>query len=205
MVVRILIGGPQEAHQRSIDLSDDGVNCIKTMIYYMYSLDYVLGAETMALHIQLTILADKYNIPHLASLAMTKLEDDLAMPKITAEDMIAAVRAAYETAGPTLKLRKLLVAAAVKAKFPFEVLEKAIGTHILFAGDVALALKKGTQSKEPEESKGSGQGVRFRCPAWPCARTFRNPAIAQDHEMHCCPVCRKARSGIEWHQHTITG
>lgn len=88
------------------------------------------------------ILADKYHIKELPSLALIKLLGGLYRVIEPDQDMVEAIKTAYSVDRPTSMARLMLVRTVVKPDFSAESLSLVLAAHPQFACDVAMALRK---------------------------------------------------------------
>ena len=84
----------EEATTGSLDLTNDGPKHVEALLEYMYSLAY--KADTLLLHVEMVVLADKYNIAHLATLAQDKFAKTLKT-LFTLENLVSAAVHAGES------------------------------------------------------------------------------------------------------------
>lgn len=141
---RICKSGFKESEDRRVDLSEDPVAAVCLMINYFYTFAYSWGDESLEslppgargseadgwgwflIHAQLAVLADKYDIPDLGTLATAELERQIARAtneanddtRTTAEnqsaaaDLIEATRYVYgNTAPERTNLREMMLRA----------------------------------------------------------------------------------------------
>ncbi|EME43757.1 hypothetical protein DOTSEDRAFT_71563 [Dothistroma septosporum NZE10] len=109
---RACSGEFMEGRKKKYDLSEYDVGQVEALIEYMYTLEYqisddVSSLEELCLHINMCILADKYDIPCLKEFATTKSKsciDDVAVI-----EMAKPVTLVYEAEGATAEIRKALV------------------------------------------------------------------------------------------------
>ncbi|KAK6430761.1 hypothetical protein LTR95_013081 [Oleoguttula sp. CCFEE 5521] len=138
-------GDFKEAAARSIDLSVDGGTSVSALVHYMYYFDYATDDEChepYTLHVNMVLLADKYDIPHLLDLANEKLVDLLGNEAIAVTpDLIQAAKLAYDAEGPTTIFREALVNATIKSSTlkpeQYDAIIRALPAH---AQDVATAM-----------------------------------------------------------------
>lgn len=90
--------------------------CIDAMLYYIYNFKYderVLANDTglspLCFHVQMCIIADKYDIPHLKSKAIHTFKES-AEGKAMSEDFAHAAAHAYEASGATREICEAIVA-----------------------------------------------------------------------------------------------
>jgi hypothetical protein len=57
-------GAFKEGVTKSIDLSEDGEDCVQAMIEYFYKFEHD-AVDTLPHHVSMAVLADRYNISYL--------------------------------------------------------------------------------------------------------------------------------------------
>nr|OQO28802.1 hypothetical protein B0A51_04247 [Rachicladosporium sp. CCFEE 5018]OQO31236.1 hypothetical protein B0A51_02077 [Rachicladosporium sp. CCFEE 5018] len=145
-------GNFKETAARSIDLSIDGEACVKALISYMYAFDYALDdceSEPYTTHVNMILLANKYDIQHLLKLANTKLVRILSgTPLKLTDDLVSATKLAYDAEGPTAAYREALVKAVIKSsEDDFEGYCAIIRQLPSLSQDVAIAIARGETTK----------------------------------------------------------
>ncbi|KAK6432518.1 hypothetical protein LTR95_011310 [Oleoguttula sp. CCFEE 5521] len=134
-----------ETATRTIDLSVDGETSVGALVHYMYYFDYATDDECQepyTLYVNMVLLADKYDIPHLLQLANEELAALLKdKPLDATADLIEAARLSYDAEGPTTKFRDALVHATIKSSMEqSEQYSTIIGAIPALAQDVAIAM-----------------------------------------------------------------
>lgn len=120
----------QEAHENKIDLSEEGPACVGAFVYYMYNLNYDAAhfadkENYLSLHVQLCIIADKYDMKLLQSLAVDKFRSQVEASAPSESDIATAASCAYDAMGPTTEIRKMIVEQALTRKLiPTEISEE---------------------------------------------------------------------------------
>jgi len=135
----VLTDPAQEATTARFDLSEYDEECINTFIAYLYTFKYIAGDSSQArvLDIQLAILADKYNIPQLADLAIDIFRAHYSFYA----DHGGPVDLACSLDGPTKPFREIIVAALVDSGVPKTSFQQTIRSHPELALDIALVLR----------------------------------------------------------------
>lgn len=137
---RLCKSGFRETKERRVDLSEDPPAAVCLMIHYFYSLEYTWIDERLKrlpasaygpssprwgwflIHAQLAVLADKYGIEGLGTLATKQfgqqVDESLSTGKKTIRhataDLLEATRYVYENTGPDEKVLRGLVIQAFK-------------------------------------------------------------------------------------------
>ncbi|KAK5124145.1 hypothetical protein LTR85_001848 [Meristemomyces frigidus] len=108
--------GFQEAAEQKINLSEDDPHCIDALVFYFYKLEYAKppsGFSPLYFHVQMCILADKYDVAALKGMACKHFGVE-AKEKCTTAEFAEAASLAYEVDGPTEAIRNVIVSLAVE-------------------------------------------------------------------------------------------
>jgi hypothetical protein len=108
-------GAFSESLTKTIDLSDDGEECVKALIEYCYTFEYKV--DSLPMHVSMVVIADKYNIKSLANYATERFGSRL-QTSVSHDELFAAAKLVCGTEGVTEKMRGLVVDNATKAGDP---------------------------------------------------------------------------------------
>lgn len=184
-----------------IDMSEDGPACVEALIPYLYTLEYEPGSRPLTLHVQMAILADKYDMAHLDKLAHGKLTSILEDVE-PSDDLSDAIELAYDAYGATSPERRLLVDAVTGPDFSTEALAGVIDAHPDFARDVALALKqRALEHQDKADQAEIMVSNLFNCPG--CDSVVTMGISNRKKSEGRCPTCGKVLSGQEWHRNEV--
>lgn len=166
---------------------------------YTFHNTYTASADfqdIVAFHIDMVILADKYDIAGLHKFATDMFS---ALPLYEASSLETAAKAAYAAAGATVEIRKKIVRSVVLRKGLLSAEEgnplgqaiKEIGS---FALDVACGLAEPMNQKEDAV-------VRWKCPASNCQYTIME---VRDGSSYPCPMCDMFYPSGDWNLNPVT-
>ncbi|KAI7152919.1 hypothetical protein KC349_g8698 [Hortaea werneckii] len=173
-----------EAQDRKIDLSDDDVHVLATMLHYLYHFDYddehhfVHGHDAMTHNICMALIADKYNVQPLLILACEKLKGRVSTHWDTPA-FAAAISLAFGTASANCKrLRAIVLDAAIlhaKELFhdkKFEKFQKAAREQTDFCFEYATAVSAHAAINDNEKFavKNANGATWFKCPGEGCQK-----------------------------------
>jgi hypothetical protein len=91
-----------------LDLSEDDPLLVSALISYLYRLDYD-EADTLPFHLEVSLLADKYDIDPLQQVASAKFERRLHSVETSEAELVEAASLAYEITGPTQFCRSHII------------------------------------------------------------------------------------------------
>ncbi|KAI5365919.1 Putative BTB/POZ domain-containing protein [Septoria linicola] len=163
-------GNFKEARTKEIDLSEDHLpEHVNALVEYMYTFTYVYVDtpnfnDTIAFHINMAILADKYSIGGLHRLATSNFKQ-LSLDNATS--LAIAAYSAYEAPVATQEIRAIIAKAVVQRKGLLshddgKPLADAMEQNGSFALEVARALAGLTQPVE--QGRRVEPGVTKLCP-----------------------------------------
>lgn len=163
------------------------------MIAYFYHLNYDCDGFTLqyplANHVKMCIIADKYDVPCLQSLAVRKFHDYAKSHQISDAALTEAAVIAYEVARPTKDIRPVIVRYALANGFlaiaedgSSGPMEKLMRESPELATDVAVSLlADGICNKN------------YRCQRDACSRSFSVP-LSESDKVQSCPYCNSTGS-----------
>ncbi|SMR54559.1 unnamed protein product [Zymoseptoria tritici ST99CH_3D1] len=154
----------REAQEGILDLSEHAVEEVEALVYFLYHWEYKLADDTsifedLCFHIDMALLADKYLVTGLVTVAkelfefcLSDLEDD--------EELAELALKAYDSPDIIADMRSNIVNAVVEEKKmeSKEVLQ-AMRTQGEFATDVALAMSKKAERSERSTRSHDGWGA----------------------------------------------
>ncbi|SMQ51110.1 unnamed protein product [Zymoseptoria tritici ST99CH_1A5] len=154
----------KEAQEGILDLSEHAVEEVEALVYFLYHWEYKLADDTsifedLCFHIDMALLADKYLVTGLVTVAkelfefcLSDLEDD--------EELAELALKAYDSPDIIADMRSNIVNAVVEEKKmeSKEVLQ-AMRTQGEFATDVALAMSKKAERSERSTRSHDGWGA----------------------------------------------
>lgn len=217
----------QEASERKIDLSADALACIDAMITFMYTMDYVTGTIegllAMTFHVKMSMLADKYDMKALESVAIEKFKkkviEEIRTPAedararrrgmystvypVVTKEFAAAAEAAYEAFSPGHGMRKAVAESAAsylgdKDRGPKAAFEDLMLTHSELANVVAVCLS----GRLRDQLNKFADVMFFKCPG--CRKTFASdePEKYPGGEFRCqsCDITKEGQEWTGWHQ-----
>jgi hypothetical protein len=153
----------KEATIGTVDLSDDNPDSVDALVQYCYKLDYgfpqhsLIGNEFL-FHLQVCIVADKYDIAPLQTLATHKFRHLCTTTKIYLQHFAEAAALAYEFSEPAKDIRGIIVETAIEQNLLAEdtVDEEGANPWVDFmrscgdlATDVAVALASKPRYESP--------------------------------------------------------
>ncbi|KAK6432519.1 hypothetical protein LTR95_011311 [Oleoguttula sp. CCFEE 5521] len=109
-------GNFRETAAKRVDLSADGEDCVDALVRFMYYFDYTLPDtdDPYTSHVNVAILADKYDMPNFVKLANRKLVALLAkIPLKFTADLFDAATLSEQATGPTTDFRAALTKATI--------------------------------------------------------------------------------------------
>lgn len=86
--------------------------CVAVLVSYFYTGDCNKPqSDKLDFHVQMCIMADKYDIQHLRSLAIDHFKEDLGLPSRTSysETLCEIAKSAYGVATATKEIREHLI------------------------------------------------------------------------------------------------
>jgi hypothetical protein len=91
-----------ESQQRSIDLKEDDPSMVELMVKFFYTFDYNYPpapseVSSLAIHISVYLIADRYEVLHLKSMALERFRRDIVACCKDGKSMIQATRAVEES------------------------------------------------------------------------------------------------------------
>lgn len=199
----------QEAATGSIDLSDHHTTCVDALVHYFYHLGYRAGGSAaVELHVQMCIIADKYDITALKDMAIHKF-NVLVQDKnhnSHSNDFARAAEQAYEAAGPTQAIREAIVSVFArdhilsyetdKAETPFRNIMKESAELVT---DYARELERQLRNKQIDAPATTDDQYLVRCPNNGCsALSFATiPEVMLGEDLRC-KKCRSVYMGQYW-------
>ncbi|OQO00395.1 hypothetical protein B0A48_13744 [Cryoendolithus antarcticus] len=156
----------KEAKGKRLNLSGEDEDGVDALVRYMYYFKYERTEETYLKHVNVAILADKYDLPDLVALADQAMAAMItSRPLECTTDLMAAAELAYESEGPTTAFRTALLDAtldldqsAPKGRALLSALVRALPR---LAQDLVLATIEHAPIAKPEPSTGQGPCVSF--------------------------------------------
>ncbi|KAH9840440.1 hypothetical protein Tdes44962_MAKER01640 [Teratosphaeria destructans] len=108
-------GAFAEVRTHRVDLSDqEDPACVEGLIHYLYRLGYKDPARgALRYHVQMCVLADKYDIPPLKQLAVARFRE-VAEKEYAGAAFAEAAAEAFEVAGATAEICEVVAGLAVK-------------------------------------------------------------------------------------------
>ncbi|KAK5134178.1 hypothetical protein LTR08_006838 [Meristemomyces frigidus] len=207
----------KEAKEHKIDLSDDGVHFVSTMLHSLYHFDYddahhvKHGVDPVVLNVRMVMAGDKYFSTTLRDLAMQKLK-----MRITADwdkaSFGAAITMAYSnTTASAGKLRALLVEVAQN------------NADVLFGDGVHLDFQKAPREQPDfmfDYSKKTAviiasrkfaiknmAGQWYQCPGRSCTQfdvTFKiGQTPPKNFHLNCPMRCSMNKDQVFWKAHVV--
>ncbi|USW54350.1 Putative BTB/POZ domain-containing protein [Septoria linicola] len=178
-----------ETKQRKIDVSEHDPTHVESLVNYLYS-------SRLCFHVEMCVLADKYDIQGLVKLSATKFELLVNSTSSPAE-IAPAAAIAYEAASVTKAIRKNLIAHVIKqGLFSYatkcEELEMVMKEYPEFAIDMARAMSNLSSWLHPP----TANPRQFKCTN--CAKTFDWYMPGSQAAIYSCPGCEVPFSGRHW-------
>ena len=190
-----------------MDLSDDDPGEIDILVHYLYNLDYADRCPTdpeerLHLHMTMCVLADKYDIPALQSLAEENFRSDITTAEVVEEMLADAALHAYDMSTSMKAIRTSILGLVIDRGLHLPCEDEGDDRPIVqamracedFATDVASAIH--APSVNSAASKGR---TLFRCPACAVVQLWKmvTPQTNRDG-MFQCPDCKAFKNGEAW-------
>ncbi|KAF2766878.1 hypothetical protein EJ03DRAFT_353531 [Teratosphaeria nubilosa] len=108
-----------EAKSRRVDLSDQDPACVEGLIHYLYRLSYGFttiikyAKSPLLYHVQMCVLADKYDVQPLKQLAAARFKE-MAKKEYAGAQFAEAAAEAFEVAGATAEICEAVAELAVE-------------------------------------------------------------------------------------------
>jgi hypothetical protein len=152
----------KEATTGTVDLSDDNPDSVDALVQYCYKLDYGLPqlsliSNEFLFHLQVCIVADKYDIAPLQTLATHKFRHLCTTTKIYLQHFAEVAALAYEFSEPAKDVRAIIVETAIEQNLIAEETldEEGANPFVDFmrsCGDLAIDVAVALASKPRYES-----------------------------------------------------
>ncbi|KAI7257544.1 hypothetical protein KC343_g6461 [Hortaea werneckii] len=211
-----------ETQDRKIDLSDDDVHVLATMLHYLYHFDYddehhfVHGHDAMTLNICMALIADKYNVQPLLILACEKLKGRVSTHWDTPA-FAAAISLAFGTSSANCKrLRSIVLGAAIlhaKELFhdkKFEKFQKAAREQTDFCFEYATAVSAHAAITDSEKFavKNANGATWFKCRGETCQKheglfRVKMSGFHPDWKLNCPMKCDMGKGMDFWGEHIV--
>lgn len=200
---------PKEASQRTLDLSEYYSDILDAFVEYMYYFDYDSSIEKhypteeglLEFHVQMCVIADKYDMQPLKALAVKKFKAALDNTNST-DDLADAARCAYDASPATEEIREQIVKKAAKDPLvgvnaaPKTTLEDVMMKYPEFAVTVAKAAC-GFVYPTTSSSKREARWNLFECQAAArCGYTGRQ-SVFVDYPVPNCPRCGRLFAPVD--------
>ena len=204
----------KDANDNEIDLCDEDPDCVDALIFYLYHLNYDERAFTtpayrLMFHVQMCVLAEKFQIEPLQTLAVEKFTKHLEEMEVSEHELTQCATIAYENYGGTVELRQQIVKAAIVRKLfmhstsPYSEFEQAMITHPHLAIGIVKAQQGIIEARRDPIDARRGP-MQFKCPDKDCGSTFiRRVFVEQESACFACPRCEKTFTGSQWLQHIV--
>lgn len=148
------------------------------------------SGDHLSLHVQLYVLADKYDMAPLRKLSLGKFRRSLAETLPSTDDLANAAMCAYEAEGATTEIRKDIVGLAVKQNFistditsgPANGLERAMEQYPRLCVDIAKVQQSMIQRQlislesEVREMANKSESPQSKCPSCKVGHIFHQPS-----------------------------
>ncbi|KAI7332536.1 hypothetical protein KC315_g4609 [Hortaea werneckii] len=211
-----------EAQDRKIDLSDDDVHVLATLLHYLYHFDYddehhfVHGHDAMTHNICMALIADKYNVQPLLILACEKLKGRVSTHWDTPA-FAAAISLAFGNASANCKrLRSIILDATIlhaKELFhdkKFEKFQKAAREQTDFCFEYATAVSAHAAINDNEKFAvtNANGATWFKCPGEGCQKhdtlfRVKTYGFHPDWKLNCPMKCNIGKGLDFWGEHVV--
>lgn len=190
----------QESIIRQIDLTEDHTpDQVNALVDYMYTFQYAFTAttdfqDTVGFHVNMAILADKYDIRGLHKFA-TRTFTELSLDN--AESLAAAAKTAYTAPGATVEIRKSLVQSVILRQGLLSGAEdNALVQAMRFDGNFALDVARELAQPPRRDPLPRRDALsRHHCPD--CYATSEIVVVLASH-LYRCGKCGLSNMGQFW-------
>ncbi|SMY24764.1 unnamed protein product [Zymoseptoria tritici ST99CH_1A5] len=155
-------GDFKEATEMTLDWSEYHEDVITAFVEYMYNFNYDAKdyesafSSTPAIHVHLAVLADKYNIPLLQNLAVTKVKATLEH-KCKPKDFAEAAALSFDFGSPTENIKSVIVDMIVNDQSP--TMSGELEATMLEYPDLAVQVTKKLRVKARDKTASAPPGA----------------------------------------------
>lgn len=210
-----VLGAACTGEQDFVDLSAEDEQCVEALVSYLYSFKYDPGLASgdTSFHLKMDVLAEKYDIPPLKTIAAETFKQSANQNLLSydKEGFCKALRSVYDSPRTTEAMRKHMIDLLMKNNFmayaakysnsPFQV---AMRSNADLATDIAIALATKYAETTDSDNMLRPMEKRVKCPS--CSRSFvcaLPDTNAQTPEFKSCNNCGVPRSVTQWRTHVL--
>ena len=194
-----------------IDLSDEAPDNVDALLFYLYHLNYderlfTTPAFRLMFHVEMCIMANKFNIRPLHDLAVDKFKTHVQCTDVSEQELAQAAMIAYEAPpDSTAEVCQQIAKTAIRQKLyvygttPGSVsqFETLMRTCSALAADIAI---------EQQAMLEAMKSVQFKCPDKRCGTTFlKRIFVDNGYGLFACPRCEQTFKGSQWMKNIIEG
>ncbi|KAK5124144.1 hypothetical protein LTR85_001847 [Meristemomyces frigidus] len=207
VLAKAITGAFRESAVREMHLAEHDPDCVDALIDYAYKLEYPLprigvdrdnddNLNSLSLHVKVCILADKYDIPHLKTIAIKNFEAEIDV--VAVENLPAAAELAYDASPATEQIRKKIVTFGMDRKLLSTADDTGLAAMMVnipgFTKDYAQALEIRLKQQNVAEDNNE---KRYTCPS--CRHSYvAYMPLQYGSSTFACYWCEQSITGDAW-------